>query len=194
MTKPVLFYSKNDRDSINLWNSLSQSNYLDHFIKICVDNNPKIPKMITSVPTIYIKNRPLLTGSSIPLYLNSLKSTIGNSQQSSPNRGLPQNQPTSSRNPGLQNNTSAEKPENSSTLNDFNPVEMSNRWSDSYSFIDNNSEPQSFSFQFLNKDSLPNTPNNDQPVPVKQEFQPKGRNNDFQNRLEKMQQERSNFT
>ena len=73
MTKPILFYSKTDQASISLWNKLKTDNILESFIKICVDNNPKIPKMVTTVPSIYVKNRPLITGASIQMYLNSLR-------------------------------------------------------------------------------------------------------------------------
>ena len=38
-SKPILFYSKVDQRSINLWSKLSKENRLNDFIKICVDNN-----------------------------------------------------------------------------------------------------------------------------------------------------------
>ena len=42
-SKPILFYSKNDQRSINFGVNLSRENRLDNFLKICVDNNNKIP-------------------------------------------------------------------------------------------------------------------------------------------------------
>jgi hypothetical protein len=194
MTKPILFYSKTDQASINLWNKLKADNILESFIKICVDNNPKIPKIITTVPSIYVKNRPLITGTSIPMYLNSVRTVTRAPAQSrnpvqSRNPAQPNN-PAQSNNPTSSSNS---KEGESETLNDFNPVEMSNRWSDSYSFIDPNPEPCSFTFQFLNKDSSNTTSSGQQPVPVKQEYQTNKKSDEFQNRLEQMQQDRASI-
>ena len=52
MTKGVLTYGINLKNSGNL----------DTFVKICVDNNNKIPKIITSVPTIFVKSRGVISG------------------------------------------------------------------------------------------------------------------------------------
>ena len=59
-SKPILFYSKNDQRSINLWSKLSKENRLDNFLKICVDNNNRIPSIIKTVPSIFIKGRPVI--------------------------------------------------------------------------------------------------------------------------------------
>ena len=199
MTKPILFYSKKDQASINLWNKLMTSNSLELFIKICVDNNPKIPKIVTTVPAIYVKNRPLLTGTAIQMYLNTLQNTFS-SHTSRPNNITPvQNTPNHSANSTPPSAPPSAPPSNTggkesdSALSDFNPVEMSNRWSDSYAFIDDNAAPLSFSFQFLNNDPATVSTNGEQPGPVKQEYQSKRASNDFQSRLEKMQQDRSSF-
>jgi hypothetical protein len=194
MTKPILFYSKTDQASINLWNKLKADNILESFIKICVDNNPKIPKIVTTVPSIYVKNRPLITGTSIPMYLNSVR-TVTRAPAQSRNPAHPPPPPQSHGSSHSHNPTSSSnsKEGESSTLNDFNPVEMSNRWSDSYSFIDPNPEPCSFTFQFLNKDSSNTTPSGQQPVPVKQEYQTNKKSDEFQNRLEQMQQDRASI-
>tara|TARA_B100000575_G_scaffold293962_1_gene307266 strand:- start:7785 stop:8351 length:567 start_codon:yes stop_codon:yes gene_type:complete len=187
MPKPILFYSKKNPRCINLWNQLSKENQLASFIKICVDNNPKIPPMIKSVPCIYIKGRPLICDSAIPMYLNSLlannQPNINNTEHSVPS-GTPQQTPTAS----------------SEQINDFNPVEMSKRWSDSYSFISDDPAPLSFSFQFLNDNPVSQSINqqspqqtSQQPLSVPQVPQSRNKSGEFQERLEKLQQSRIDF-
>ena len=52
--KPILFYSKTCKN----WADYGGvSNQLDQFIKICIDNNRKIPSNITSVPAVLVKGR-----------------------------------------------------------------------------------------------------------------------------------------
>ena len=186
MSKPILFYSKTNPRCINLWNQLSKENQLTAFIKICVDNNPKIPSMIKSVPCIYIKGRPLICDSAIPMYLNSLLTTGTNTGMLQPSTT---NNETSNKNPEI-SNSSSEK------IDDFNPVEMSKRWSDSYSFLSDNPAPLSFSFQFLNDTPASQSSTQQtaaQPGPVPQVQQSRNKSGEFQNRLEQLQQSRLDF-
>tara|TARA_B100001093_G_C26847549_1_gene1023585 strand:- start:567 stop:1127 length:561 start_codon:yes stop_codon:yes gene_type:complete len=182
-SKPILFYSKKDQRSINLWGKLSKENTLNNFVKICVDNNNKIPSIITTVPSIFIKGRPVISGQAISMFLNNLQPS-GISHVSQDKHGVPSNHPSVQ---PMNNNSQSD------TLNDFNPVEMSNRWSDSYSFIQDNPEPMSFSFQFLGNENsqAQNQGNSNQPGPVRQEPQARQRSGDFQNRLEQLQKART---
>lgn len=182
-SKPILFYSKNDQRSKNLWSKLSKENRLNNFLKICVDNNPKIPSIITTVPSIFIKGRPVIYGPAIQMYLNNMQPS-NNSIVSQDRTGNPSNHPSVSGGAPIQP---------SEGLNDFNPVEMSSRWSDSYSFIQDNPEPMSFSFQFLQNDNAQPTQNGQQPGGVRQEQQIRQRSGDFQNRLEELQKARGSF-
>jgi hypothetical protein len=186
-SKPILFYSKKDQRSINLWSKLSRENTINNFIKICVDNNPKIPPIITQVPSIFIKGRPVISGAAITMYLNNLQ-TSSRSINPQNQQGVPSQHPSVSQ-------SSQSAPTNNDGLNDFNPVEMSNRWSDSYSFLQDNPEPLSFSFQFLQDDSqsTQQSQQSQQPGPVRQEQQSRNRSGEFQNRLEELQKARSNF-
>jgi len=185
--KPILFYSKNDQRSKNLWSKLSKDNSLDNFLKICVDNNPKIPSIITTVPSIFIKGRPVIAGSAIQMYLSNMQPS-NNSMVSTDQSGNPSNHPS------VSGGASSNQP--SEGLNDFNPVEMSNRWSDSYSFIQDNPEPMSFSFQFLQNEGDtpdPSAQNGQHPGDVRQEQVGRRRSGDFQNRLEELQKSRGSF-
>ena len=76
MSRPVLFYSPNCKYSIELWNKLKQSKKLNMIIKINVNKTKNIPKNIQSVPTLLVKGRPLLTGNSIELFLNSYSENV----------------------------------------------------------------------------------------------------------------------
>jgi len=174
-SKPILFYSKKNHNSISLWNKLNLKNQLDLFVKICVDDSNKIPSVVTTVPAVFIKGRPLLTGAAIEMFLES-------------NHSLqPKRVNTVSNNPITQSNPVA----GVSNIDSFNPVEMSERWSDSYSFIDSNPEPMSFCYQFLNEDrkTAPNANTNTSgnsgvQVPTKKQ------SNQLDERLEKLQMER----
>ena len=65
---------------------------------------------------------------------------------------------------------------------DFNPIEMSSSLSDSYSFIQNNPEPIDFCYQFIDsKNSTVNT-----------ERMPPKKGNNFDARLQKLQDARRN--
>lgn len=182
-SKPILFYSKVDQRSVNLWSKLSKENRLNDFIKICVDNNNKIPNIIRTVPVIYIKGRPLIEGAAISMFLNNMQPS-NQTVVSQDKNGNPSQHPSLS-------NQQMQQSQDSGELNDFNPVEMSSRWSDAYSFIQDNPEPLSFSFQFLQNDNSPVTNNSEQPNSVKQEQQSKNRSGEFQNRLEAMQKARN---
>lgn len=173
MSKPILFYSKNDQRCINLWNQLKNTNNLDSFVKICVDNNNKIPKIITTVPSIFIKSRGVISGPAIPMYLNNLRNNT--SQIPVDQGGNPSPHPSF----GKINNENQ-----SSELSDFNPVEMSDQWSDSYSFIKEKSQPISFSFQLLND----NQENMIQSTNQKPDSSNSNRRqDDFQSRLDQLQ-------
>lgn len=173
MSKPILFYSKNDQRCINLWNQLKNSGNLDTFVKICVDNNNKIPKIITTVPSIFVKSRGVISGPAIPMYLNSLRNNM--SQVPVDQSGNPSPHPSF----GKINNSNE-----NNELSDFNPVEMSDQWSDSYSFIQEKSQPISFSFQMLNG----NQENMMQPTDEKPDSSdPNRRQDDFQSRLDQLQ-------
>ena len=176
--KPIFFYSRNNRNCIQLWEKLSKENKLNNFIKICVDNNNKIPRIVTTVPSFYLKGRPLIHGNAINLFLNSNNRPAVNS---APNNNIVTNI----------NNPPGKVPDsNSSTnglggINDFNPIEMSNKWSDAYSFIQNNPTPMEFTYQFIQKDD---STNNSQ-INHNNNLRKKG--SQLDQRLEKLQMERS---
>ena len=108
------------------------------------------------------------------MYLNSLRNNV--SQVPVDQGGNPSPHPSF----GKINNTSKDSDE----LSDFNPVEMSDQWSDSYSFIQEKSQPISFSFQLLN-DGQENMmqPTNEKP----DSNDPNRRQDDFQSRLDQLQ-------
>ena len=88
MSKPILFYSRKSNSCIELWKHLDSKNRLGDFVKICVDNNPKIPSLVTTVPSIFIKGRPLISGPAIQMFLNNPQISAGNSVQNTrPNFG-----------------------------------------------------------------------------------------------------------
>ena len=176
--KPIFFYSRNNRNCIQLWEKLSKENKLNNFIKICVDNNNKIPKIVTTIPSFYIKGRPLIQGNAINLFLNSSNQSLGNSAP--PNKVVT----------NINNSVGQTPASNSSTngldgINDFNPIEMSNKWSDAYSFIQNNPTPMEFTYQFIQKDDS----NSNSQISQNNNLRKKG--SQLDQRLEKLQMERS---
>ena len=187
MSKPILFYSKNNTDSVNLWRELARNNRLNDFIKICVDNNNKIPPMINTVPTIFIKGRPLIVGPAIKMFLSNPQPSVQNTQsrpnfQQAPN----QNAPLQSH-PQVKTSTN-----NLGGIMDFNPVEMGNSFSDSYSFIQENPSPMDFCYQFI-KDEKDNIITNIQSNNNSQQNTQNKRSSGLDQRLAELQKQRNNF-
>lgn len=152
--KPMLFYSKKCVNCQKLWALLSQQGKLNDYLKICVEENPtRIPPMIKEVPSILIsKDRPIISGAAIPMFLKSVPSQASVQSSSVPNF---------SEKPNLDKKLEPPPAFESATNNlggikDFSPVEMGSYWSDSYSFIQDNPSPMTFSFEFLNDANAPN--------------------------------------
>lgn len=247
-SKPILFISKNDTNSQILWNRLVKEGRINDFIKVCIEENPtKIPSFIKEIPSIYVKNRPVITGAAINMYLNSnnevrnviqvnnlqsmfqtnnnsmselqnqFKSNLniqnlpkqtntigglGNMRPINVNTGSPVNNVNTTYNPKIEINMNA-KPatqqdnkkavvphiETSTNglngINDFNAVEMSGNWSDSYSFIQDNPTPLSFCYEYLggggDKQQVANKPKTNS-------F--RSRNMDVQDKYEQLQKSR----
>jgi len=129
--KPILFYSPSCKFSIDLWNKLKQLNILDSITKINVNTSP-IPPYVTSVPTLKVKDRPLLQGNSIEMFFKSYMPPVENSKQET---------------------VVSSKPVEGS-IQDYMPCEMGSCWSDTYSYIDNEN-PINHSYSFLNENIAP---------------------------------------
>jgi hypothetical protein len=147
MSKPILFYSKKNSASKDLWKILLKKNKLEQFVKICVDNNNKIPSSIKSIPALLIKGRPIVYGSAIEMFLNS--STINLSKPVRNTKRVNFQEPTDiniklDKKPNIKTSTNGFE-----NILDFNPVEMSANLSDSYSFIQDNPAPLDFCYQFI---------------------------------------------
>tara|TARA_B110000971_G_scaffold148270_2_gene151542 strand:- start:2174 stop:2731 length:558 start_codon:yes stop_codon:yes gene_type:complete len=175
--KPILFYSKKCNNSIELWKYLQSKNMLNGFIKICTDNNNKIPSTIRATPAVLVKDRAPIFNQAIYLYLNSFSASptlagpdgskkVDFTKPAEINRPLDKKPQIKTSTNGLEN------------ILDYNPVEMGSSMSDSYSFIQNNPEPLDFCFQFIE-----NTPNSspEQRMPMKKT------NNNLDDRLQQLQ-------
>lgn len=187
--KPVLFFSKSCNKCHSLWTKLSNENKLDGFIKICVDNNPKIPPNIKEVPAILIKNRPVITGPAIPMFLNSYSSQMPITSADS-----------NTQNTGNRTNSQGSVPHIPTSTNglnsiyDFNPVEMSSNWSDSYSFIQDQPTPMNFCYQFLgNDDKVSGQQQGNVNYDTNNTSNRLQKMNDFEKRLDTLRQERNMF-
>ena len=199
--KPILFFSRKCNNCITLWDKLSKENRLDDFVKICVDNNTKIPPMIREVPTIFIsKDKPLITGMAIGMFLN----TVPNKPQFQPTNQ--QRQPVQqqgrqenfvgqqSQTQTINRNAPLSSTDGTENIRDFNPIEMSSNWSDSYSFIEDNPEPLDFSFQFLGgSDSSQQQNQGGQQQNNANSNSKMSRQNDFNSRLEELKRARGEF-
>ena len=181
--KPILFYSKSCGNCRNLWKILVTNNQLDQFIKISIDNNKKIPSIITSVPAVYVKGRTPIFGNAINMYLRtataSPKSTpqIGNNAK--PNFQAPAKLVKNlDKKPIVKTSTNGLE-----NILDFNPIEMSSNLSDSYSFIQSNPEPIDFCYQFIDSKNSTTTT----------ERMPPKKGNNFDSRLQQLQDARSNM-
>ena len=164
--RPILFYSPSCNHCINLWNELKQKNILDSITKINVNNTNNIPNNIKSVPSLLVQNRPPIEGNGISLYFN-------NNTASRPS-----------------DNTPSDNSDNNSTLKtkegieDYMPSEMSARWSDQYSYIDNNN-PIEHSYTFLDNS------NNTVVEPTNQLNNKNNKQDEMESRLENLKKMRT---
>uniref|UniRef100_A0A6C0IWD6 Glutaredoxin domain-containing protein n=1 Tax=viral metagenome TaxID=1070528 RepID=A0A6C0IWD6_9ZZZZ len=156
MSKPVLFYSPNCKYCINLWKDLKQQNLLDKIIKLNI-NNTTVPKYIKSVPTLIVEGREPLQGNAINMYFN----TFNIEKKPSVNNNFNNNQ-------------------KNDNIQDYLPGEMSNSWSDNYSYIDN-TNPIKHTYSFLGNKSI------DSNISLK----PKVDNTNLNRKLEDYQKERN---
>ena len=174
--KPVLFYSKKCNNCIQLWKFLVSKNHLDSFVKICIDNNKKIPSNIRVVPAVLIKGRQPIYNQAIYLYLNSQSLVQTNTNHRPPNKVDFQKHtklPNSlDKKPVIKTSTNGLE-----NILDYNPIEMSSALSDSYSFIQSNPEPLDFCYEFIKNDQAPEVPR----MPSKKT------NNNLDERLQQMQ-------
>ena len=146
--KPVLFFSKKCPHCQQLWKQLSEKGMLNDYVKICVDGNTSIPSAITSVPTIYIKGRPLITGPAIQMFLNSPGAMPGAS------RTPPPVSSGGAAGGGMGGGVAVgsgpiQAATTTTGISDYLPMEMSGAWSDSYSFIQQPTSPLEHSFSYI---------------------------------------------
>jgi len=137
MSKPILYYSPKCNHCINLWNELKKKNLLDTITKINIHQLSSIPSHIKEVPSLYIQNRPVISGQAINMYFDTTTSSNTKPQQNQVQSSAPQ-----------------------SNIQDYMPGEMSSSWSDQYSFLDND-KPINHSYSFLSN-TQSNTPNTEQ--------------------------------
>lgn len=187
MSKPILFYSRKSNSCIELWKHLDSKNRLGDFVKICVDNNPKIPSLVTTVPSIFIKGRALISGPAIQMFLNNPQISATNRVQNArPNFGkAPNNSRALDKTPEVTSSTN-----NLGGILDFNPVEMGNSFSDSYSFIQDNPSPMDFCYQFIKNEKDNAITGNNQ---NQNRTQQNGRSSGLDQRLAQLQQQRNSF-
>lgn len=141
----VLFYSERCQHSGELINLLSKTQYKDVFVRINVDYNRNLPKSIKSVPTIIVPtHRDPLSGNAAFMWINSALNQA-QSQQAVGSQPVPQR-------------STGGQPQNNTNKDDGDPSpffasEMSNNFSDGFSFIDN-SNPISHQFSFLGENGI----------------------------------------
>jgi len=140
----VFLFSPSSEDCIDTWKLLKEKNILNTLIKINVDDpQNKVPATINTLPTLLIRGEKMLKGKNdIIAYFNihidntpsESKPTVSNSGKKSlpPLKGVPFSQ------------------QNESMF--LNTNELGSKWSDNYSFIDNE-VTQKHSFEFI--DSSP---------------------------------------
>ena len=175
--KPILFYSKSCVNCKNLWRMLIEKNKLEQFIKICIDNNNKIPSNITSVPAILLKGRQPIFGNAIGMFLNTKNNNNVSGKTSRPNfQKAPNINKQLDNRPKIKTSTNGLE-----NISDFNPIEMSANLSDSYSFIQNNPSPMDFCYEFIS---------NGEQTGEKQRMPAQKQGNNLDDRLQQLQASR----
>lgn len=122
MSKTLIFYSNYCQYSKNLIEEITKANIRDEFLLVCIDsNNYNIPKFVTKVPMIFSKTENrIYVEDEIVQYINNVANSKKNSST------------------------------NNQNVEYYSQVEMDSKFSDNFSFL--NDENQKRSFVFLNED------------------------------------------
>ena len=159
-TKPILFYSNECQHSNKLLESINNTSFINNITLCSVDDlSITIPDFIQSVPTIYIPNQQrILTDNGLIMYINTELSKSSRFQpppQQPPHQQPPQSQPPQQKTPM----------NSSEDIMAYHKNEMSSDFSDSYSFIEEDSKESNgftHNYTFLEdekKDNQPTTNN-----------------------------------
>lgn len=168
MSQPILYYSNNCKHCISLWGQLKQKNLLDSIKKINVNKTSYIPPSITEVPSLIISGRPVLVGDSIMMYFNTVQQGQSQPRQTQMASKSTQQLPK----------------ENSCSIEDYMPTEMSGNWSDQYSYLENPENPINHSFSFLTNTEM------SKPMESNVNVQKTDRRSELDTRLELLKQQR----
>ena len=155
----VVFYSNYCSHCKTFLTQLKQldESLFQRFTKICVDNNPSVPKAIQSVPTIIVpSHQHPLTDSSVTMWLDTL---AGQYTQSQPKAGHTGNMPGSAV-PGGPSPGGGPAPGpvagDNSGIMPYVSGEMGTQFSDGFSFLEGDpghSQPIEHQFAFLSGDN-----------------------------------------
>lgn len=142
----VFLFSPANEECIDTWKILKEKHILNTLIKINVeDPQNKIPKTITTLPTLLIRGERMIHGKeSIIKYFNisNTSSDISSYEPVHANDTKRKTLPPLKDVPFSQQNDSMF----------LNTNELGNNWSDNYSFVDSDIT-QKHSFEFIEKDS-----------------------------------------
>ena len=137
----VIFYSEQCKYSKELIELIHTTAFRNTFVKINVDYNRNLPKSIKTVPTIIVPtHKEPLSGNSAFMWVSTMSRTQGESgrqQQQQQQQGQGQSQ-------GQQTNNGDDD------ISPFFASEMSSKFSDNFSFIENNN-PLMHQFSFLDE-------------------------------------------
>lgn len=160
------------------------------FMKVCVDNNPSVPKAIQSVPTIIVPSHPHpLTDSSVTMWLDTLASQYVSNTQPSISKPS-QNNPTTI-------DSSGPTETDSSGIMPYVSGEMGTQFSDGFSFLDSSpqsSQPIEHQFAFLST-TQPNSnyvPDQQNSATIDRPSAPQVKSDCFESQYEKFTNTRDN--
>ena len=174
----VIFYSNYCSHSKEFLVGLKnlRNGLFEKFTKICVDNNPSIPKAIKSVPTILVPNHEYpLTDNHVFNWLNNVGGGNLNQRVVSgepPQSVFNQNQaePSQPSHPPAPPKAKESEP---GEISPYIACEMGNCYSDSFSFLDGDphgGQPLAHSFTFLGADGSEVQHQQPQSRPTRQEI------------------------
>jgi len=182
----ILFYSNYCANCKEFIQSLYKSQFFEKFKKICVDNNPRIPKEITSIPAIVVPRmmKPLI-GTEAFHWLRGMNQMQLQQQEKQINISSAPKSGSNSADgdPTNLNYAMGSVTAYSGTMDGF---------SDNFSFLGNDN-PQEHSFSFLGQDgSKINTPQEGGDDPRAAMISAGGGKSDFDKDFERLMASRSN--
>lgn len=196
----VLFYSNRCAHSKELISELYKAGLIEAFAKVCVDNNPNVPRGITSVPTMVVSRYPRpLKGQECFMWLQGIKQQQDTQQAHQSGQIMPGSTGAPSGNAGGVHVTNRDSGETNAMagsngipgFQDLLPFsDTMGGFSDGYSFI-SDERPMEHQFAFLDGQFQSHQPQHNGNIQTPQEVSHNDKQSELSQALDRLKEARA---